>query len=51
MITAKYKRVMLKLSGGAFSGGSEYGLDEATLIRISQQIKHVIEMDVEPFVE
>ena len=46
MTTAKYKRVVLKLSGEAFSGGAKYGIEEATLARISQQIKHIINMGV-----
>ncbi len=43
---AKYKRVLLKLSGEAFSGGHEYGIDAATLKKIARQIKHVYEMGV-----
>jgi len=46
MITTKYKRVLLKLSGEAFSGQGEYGIDAATLTRIAKQIKRVIEMGV-----
>jgi len=46
MVTTKYKRVLLKLSGEALSGGAEFGIDPATLIGISRQIKHVLEMGV-----
>ena len=46
MPEAKYKRVMLKLSGGALSGEHRYGIDTPTLIGISRQIKLVIEMGV-----
>ena len=46
MTTAKYKRVLLKLSGEAFSGGSNFGIDAPTLTRVAQQIKQVIEMGV-----
>ena len=46
MTTTKYKRVLLKLSGEAFSGGADFGIDSPTLIRISKQIKQVIEMGV-----
>ena len=46
MTTIKYKRVLLKLSGEAFSGGADFGIDTSTLIRISRQIKQVIEMGV-----
>lgn len=43
---AKYKRVLLKLSGEAFSGGASYGIDPATLAKVARQIKRVIEMGV-----
>jgi len=46
MSTAKYKRVLLKLSGEAFSGGATYGIDAATLLKVAQQIKRVIAMEV-----
>jgi uridylate kinase len=42
----KYKRVLLKLSGEAFSGKARYGIDTATLVKIAQQIKHITEMGV-----
>ncbi|HUT68514.1 MAG TPA: UMP kinase [Dehalococcoidales bacterium] len=43
---AKYKRVLLKLSGEALRGGHSYGIDNPTLTRISRQIKQVAEMGV-----
>jgi len=46
MTTTKYKRVLLKLSGEAFSGNADYGIDTAILKKIANQIKHVIEMGV-----
>ena len=46
MTTTKYKRVLLKLSGEAFGGKEEYGIDAATLTKIAKQIKQVIEMGV-----
>jgi uridylate kinase len=46
MTTTKYKRVLLKLSGEAFSGQAEYGIDTPTLNKIAKQIKRVIEMGV-----
>jgi len=46
MSAAKYKRVLLKLSGEAFSGGATYGIDAATLIKVAQQIKQVVDMEV-----
>ncbi|MFC1990937.1 UMP kinase [Chloroflexota bacterium] len=42
----KYKRVLLKLSGEAFAGKQNFGIDTPTLISISRQIKHVIGMGV-----
>jgi uridylate kinase len=44
--TAKYKRVLLKLSGEAFAGGTTYGIDTATLTKVAKQIKQVVEMGV-----
>ncbi|MCJ7426643.1 MAG: UMP kinase [Dehalococcoidales bacterium] len=46
MSAAKYKRVLLKLSGEAFSGGASYGIDAATLLKVAQQIKKVVAMGV-----
>jgi len=46
MATTKYKRVLLKLSGEAFSGGAEFGIDTSTVKKVSKQIKQVIEMGV-----
>jgi len=44
--TAKYKRVLLKLSGEAFSGGAPYGIDAATVAKVAKQIKRVLAMGV-----
>jgi len=46
MTTTRYKRVLLKLSGEAFSGKLDYGIDTDTLTRVAKQIKQVIEMGV-----
>jgi len=46
MTNTKYKRVLLKLSGEAFGGEKDYGIDAFTLSRIAQQIKQVTEMGV-----
>ncbi len=46
MPETKYKRVLLKLSGEALSGGHGYGIDNPTLVKISNQIKQILEMDV-----
>jgi uridylate kinase len=47
MTTTKYKRVLLKLSGEAFSGKAEYGINPLTLAMIVKQVKLVAEMGVE----
>ncbi len=46
MSTIKYKRVLLKLSGEAFGGEADYGIDTPTLAKIAKQIKQVMEMGV-----
>jgi uridylate kinase len=46
MPQAKYKRVLLKLSGEALSGEQKYGIDTPTLTGIARQIKQVMEMGV-----
>lgn len=46
MATTKYKRVLLKLSGEAFAGEGEYGIDAATLTKVARQIKQVMAMGV-----
>ena len=46
MPVAKYKRILLKLSGEALRGGNSYGIDTPTLNGIALQIKQVIKMGV-----
>ena len=46
MTVTKYKRVLLKLSGEALSGGTDYGIDATVLTKLANQIKPVIEMSV-----
>jgi len=46
MPEAKYKRILLKLSGEALSGDRSYGIDKATLTRIAGQIKQVVGLGV-----
>jgi uridylate kinase len=46
MATPKYKRVLLKLSGEAFSGEEKYGINAATLSKVAKQIKRVVEMEI-----
>ncbi len=44
---AKYKRVLLKLSGEAFGGQKEWGFDTSVLTSVARQIKRVMEMGVD----
>jgi uridylate kinase len=46
MTAHKYKRILLKLSGEAFSGGTDYGIDPSASTRIAKQIKRVADMGV-----
>lgn len=45
--SARYKRVLLKLSGEALMGGQDYGLEPEILERVATEIKTVIDMGVE----
>jgi uridylate kinase len=47
MVTAKYKRILLKLSGEAFSGKEKFGIDASILVKVARQIKQVHEMGVD----
>ncbi len=47
MYDAKYKRVMLKLSGEALSGDKGYGIDFAVTNRIAHEIKELIDMGIQ----
>ncbi len=44
---AKYKKVLLKVSGEALAGSKGYGLDEHTLATVSKSIKKIVDMGVE----
>ncbi len=46
MATPKYERVLLKLSGEAFSGGADFGIDPSISTRVAKQVKQVVEMGV-----
>jgi uridylate kinase len=46
MPEARYKRVLLKLSGEALSGQNRNGIDNPTLTKIAKQIKRVVGMGV-----
>jgi uridylate kinase len=47
MTTSKYKRVVLKLSGEALAGGQPSGIDPIIVQSIAEQVKEIVEMDVE----
>lgn len=47
MTKHKYKRILLKLSGEAFKGDTEFGIDAPTLKQVAQQIKHATEMGIQ----
>jgi len=47
MTAPRYKRILLKLSGEAFKGSSEYIIDATVVNTISRQIKNVVEMGVQ----
>ncbi len=43
----KYKRIILKLSGEALSGGKDFGIDNQTIDEVCAQIKKVYDQGVE----
>ena len=43
---AKFKLVLLKLSGEAFRGTQKFGIDSETIVRIAKQIKAVRDMNI-----
>lgn len=47
MKKARYKRVLLKISGAALTGDKQYGIDFAVTSSLARQIKSVIDMGVE----
>ena len=46
MTAVKYSRVLLKLSGEAFSGNMDYGIDAPTVAGIAKQLRQVMDMGV-----
>jgi uridylate kinase len=46
MTDLKYRRILLKLSGEAFSGGAKFGIDPSVLTKIAKRIKRVADMGV-----
>lgn len=47
MEVAKYKRIILKLSGEALAGDNGYGIDFTVTNRIAEEIKELVNMGVE----
>jgi uridylate kinase len=47
MKNPKYKRILLKLSGEAFKGSREYGIDPEFLVKIAGDLKEVQSLGVE----
>jgi uridylate kinase len=47
MPAAKYKRILLKLSGEAFKGQTEYGIDAATVNDVARRVKQARDMGVQ----
>ena len=47
MSNAKYKRVVLKLSGEALAGKEGFGINPTVIKSIAEQVKEVAELDVE----
>ncbi|HWR70509.1 MAG TPA: UMP kinase [Dehalococcoidia bacterium] len=47
MPSAKYKRIVLKLSGEALMGKRDFGIDDAILRRVARQVKDVTQAGVE----
>ena len=44
---AKYKRILLKLSGESLMGEKQYGIDEKRLAEYAAQIKEIHEQGVQ----
>ncbi|SFR91448.1 UMP kinase [Anaeromicropila populeti] len=44
---AEYNRVLLKLSGEALAGDKKHGFDEATCIKVAEQVKSIVEKGIQ----
>ena len=47
MADAKYKRILVKLSGEALMGAADYGVDPLVLRRIAAEIQELLAMQVQ----
>ena len=45
--TTKYQRILLKLSGEALMGDDSYGINRATIDRIVQEVKSVVDLGIQ----
>jgi uridylate kinase len=45
--TLKYRRILLKVSGESLAGDKKFGLDPATLQAIAQEIKGIVDLQVQ----
>jgi uridylate kinase len=46
-VFAKYKRILLKLSGEAFAGDRKYGIDPKVTETLAREIKEIVDLGVE----
>ena len=46
-MSLRFKRVLLKLSGEAFKGERDYGIDPQFLIDVADEIKHAVSLNVQ----
>ncbi len=44
---AKYRRVLLKISGEALAGGKPFGIDPVTVISICKQVREIVKLGVQ----
>lgn len=47
MTKPNYKRIVLKLSGEALAGNLGYGIDQAVLVSVANQIKEIVDLGVQ----
>ena len=46
-MSSKYSRILVKLSGEALLGNTDYGIDPAVLKRIAGELQDIIQMGVQ----
>ena len=47
LMSVKYKRILLKLSGEAIKGSRDYGIDPKFLVFIAKEIQGAIQLGIE----